>query len=44
MSSCNEMQNIPLKIIFIKKKKIQQMKNKIRYIMKSKSKYTNIYI
>lgn len=44
MSSCNEMQNITLKIIFIKKKKIQQMKNKIRYIMKSKSKYTNIYI
>lgn len=39
-----EMQNIILKIIFIKKKKIQQMKNKIRYIMKSKSKYTNIYI
>lgn len=44
MSSCNEMQNITLKIIFIKKKKIQQMKNKICYIMKSKSKYTNIYI
>lgn len=42
------MQNIILKIIFIKKKnttdkKTKKQKNK-NYIMKSKSKYTNIYI